>query len=384
MGFPEPSLDALQQSDELRRCISHTIDRAGGWLSFAQYMEMALYQPGFGYYCSGTQKLGPAGDFVTAPEISPLFGDVLAVQLAEIMRRSAPAIFECGGGSGALAARLVPALDRLGMPIDRYSILELSGELRERQQERLAHGGDRLLDRVEWSDTMPERFNGVVLANEVLDAMPVHLVAWRQGGVFEVGVSHAPAGRFVWSEQPAAGVLLEATKALPVALDASPYVSEIGLAARAWVRSWGERIERGALLLIDYGYPRHEYYHPERMNGTLRCHFRHRVHDDPFYLPGLNDITAHVDFTAIAEAGCDAGLELLGYTSQARFLFNCGLADVLGKCIPDSLDYLRLAGGVQTLTSPAEMGELFKVMALGRGIASGLVGFAQGDRSHTL
>jgi SAM-dependent MidA family methyltransferase len=347
-------------------------------------MEMALYEPGLGYYCSGTQKFGAAGDFVTAPELSPLFAQALAVQFAEIMRSSAPRIIECGGGSGALATQLLPALEQAGIEVERYAILELSGELRQRQRERLALSEHPVLERVEWLDAMPERFTGVVFGNEVLDAMPVHLLVWRRSGVFELGVSLDRAGRFAWCERPAAGLLLDSARSVPVAQDSFPYVSEIGLAARAWVASWAERLELGALLLIDYGFPRHEYYHAERMNGTLMCHYRHYAHDDPFHLPGLNDITSHVDFTAVAEAGCDAGLRLLGYTSQAQFLLSCGLADILCEYNPDSPDYLRLARGAQTLLSPSEMGELFKVMALGKGIEARLIGFARGDRSHAL
>jgi len=367
----------------LSRRIAAEIDAAGGWISFARYMELALHCPGLGYYGGGSTKFGTSddgGDFVTAPELTPLFGQTLAVQVAQILRTSAPVVLEVGAGSGRLAADLLLALAADGLP-EHYLILELSGELRARQRETIAAAVPGLLDRVVWLDRLPEAFSGCVVANELLDAMPVHALAWRDEGLQERGVGIAD-DRFAWSERPAPDYLVRTASALPVV---APYESEIGLAAAGWVAEWGRRLVRGALLLLDYGLPRHEYYHPGRNGGTLRCHYRHRAHGELFAWPGLSDITAHVDFTAVAEAGHGAGLEVLGYTSQASFLINLGLGELLGaRREADEVSGLRAAGAVQMLISPNEMGELFKVIALGRGIDEPLRGFVRGDRTHTL
>jgi SAM-dependent MidA family methyltransferase len=382
MTMPQPDADAAESSRRLAALIATEIEQAGGWISFARYMEMALYAPGLGYYSGGARKFGTAGDFVTAPELSPLFAQTLAAQVEPILAASAPRLLEAGAGSGALAVGLLLALERRGALPERYEILELSGELRARQQDSIARGAAHLSGRVGWLDTLPESFSGVVVANELLDALPVNLVAWREDGVFERGVVLADGG-FAWSERPAEGALLAVAQELTFV--SPPYVSEINLAARAWVAEWGRILQRGALLLIDYGFPQREYYHPQRAEGTLMCHYRHHAHGDPFWLPGLNDITAHVDFTAIAEAGHDAGLEVLGYTSQAQFLLNCGLAQLLEARQGDGATaYAALASGAQKLISPAEMGELFKVLALGKGIDAPLLGFASGDRLHAL
>ncbi|MEW5888469.1 MAG: SAM-dependent methyltransferase [Pseudomonadota bacterium] len=381
MSLPSADSHALAHSERLRSRIRQEIRAAGGWISFARYMELALYAPGLGYYSGGARKFGAAGDFVTAPELSPLFARSLAVQAQEILSAGGPDILEVGAGSGALAAELLPELERRGALPRRYAILELSGELRQRQEQRLRAAASHLLARVEWLETLPAAFSGLVLANELLDAMPVHLVAWREDGICECGVAPDAQGGLRWEERPARGVLLAAAETLPVS---PPYLSEINLAARAWVAEWGRILQSGALLLIDYGFPRREYYHPQRGTGTLMCHYRHHAHDDPFHLPGLTDITAHVDFTALAEAGHAAGLQVLGYTSQAQFLLNCGIVDLLGIPATDPVAHARLAAGVQKLLSPSEMGELFKVMALGRGMETPLLGFRRGDRLHAL
>ncbi len=381
MPLPSPDPHALAHSEHLRDRMRQEIRAAGGWISFARYMELALYAPGLGYYSGGAHKFGAAGDFVTAPELSPLFARSLAGQAQEILAAGGPDILEVGAGSGALAAALLPELERRGAPPRRYAILELSGELRQRQEQRLRAAAPQLLARVEWLDRLPSAFSGLVLANELLDAMPVHLVAWREDGIHERGVALDAAGAFRWQERPAEGAVLAAAANLPVG---APYVSEINLAARAWVAEWGRILQSGALLLIDYGFPRREYYHPQRASGTLMCHYRHHAHDDPFHLPGLTDITAHVDFTALAEAGHAAGLQVLGYTSQAQFLLNCGIVDLLGAPGAEAAAHARLAAGVQKLLSPSEMGELFKVLALGKGLAAPLLGFRRGDRLHAL
>jgi SAM-dependent MidA family methyltransferase len=379
--LPEPGEDAKQASRALVGHIGAEIDAGDGWMPFARYMELALHHPGLGYYGGGSLKFGEAGDFMTAPELSPLFGQALAVQIAEIMAQSSPAILEVGGGSGRLAADLLRALDAAGRPVRHYLILELSGELRARQQATLAEMAPEFSDRVTWLDDLPAHFSGCVLANELLDAMPVHALAWRPQGLMERGVVRAGDG-LGWGERPASAALATLAATLPVV---GSMESEIGLAARSWVAEWGRRLEVGALLLIDYGLPQHEYYYPGRNHGTLRCHYRHRAHDNPFWWPGLCDITAHVDFTAIAEAGHGAGLDVLGYTTQANFLINCGLPQLLAaRRQEDSVSALRAAGAVQVLVSANEMGELFKVIALGRGMSEPLCGFARGDRTHTL
>lgn len=382
VNLPVPSPAAEEHSHRVREAVARAIDAAGGWLPFSGYMNLALYEPGLGYYAAGARKFGAEGDFITAPELTPLFGRAVAVQLVELMEWSAPRIVEVGGGTGALAADLLNELTRRNAPPLSYEILELSADLRARQQETLRRRAPELMDRVSWLDRLPDRYSGVVVANEVLDVMPVQLVTWKAGGIFERGVVVGGGGDFAWEDRPASGALLRAAQALGVT---APYLSEICLAARAWIAEWGRRLADGAIVVIDYGFPRHEYYHPQRSAGTLRCHYRHRAHNDPFYLPGLNDITAHVDFTAIAQAGNEAGLELLGYGSQAQFLLNCGILDILQEAAPvTGSTYLRQAADVQRLLSPAEMGELFKAMVLGRGIEHPLVGFLRGDRRHSL
>lgn len=385
MKLPAPSPDALAFSDALKRRIGDEIEAAGGWIGFDRFMQLALYAPGMGYYSGGAQKFGAAGDFVTAPEISSAFSLTLATQAVQIMALSAPQIIEVGAGSGRLAADLLLELERRNALPERYAILDLSGELRERQRTTIAQRAPHLIDRVYWLDRLPERFDGLVLANELLDAMPVQLVRWEDAVIFERGVS-VRQGEFAWNDRPAEGRVLEKAQGIAEEFPLpAGYLSEICLAAADWTASWANILNQGALLLIDYGFPRHEFYHPQRDIGTLMCHYRHHAHGEPFLLPGLQDITAHVDFTAIVEAGFNAGLELLGYTTQATFLINCGLTEVLARTpADDMLRYLPQAQAVQKLISPAEMGELFKVIALGKGIEDTLIGFAQGDRSETL
>lgn len=382
-SLPAPCAAAQSASRALSACISACIRTAGGWLPFADYMEMALHLPGLGYYAGGAHKFGTAGDFVTAPELTPLFGQALARQIAQIHAvLPAPSLLEVGAGSGRLAADLLQALEALDSLPERYAILELSGELRARQRETIGSAVPHLASRVVWRDRLPEKFTGCVVANELLDALPTHAVAWRAAGLMERGVTEAHGG-FVWAdERPAQGPLAAAMAALPVQ---PPFEGEVGLAARAWVAEWGRRLERGALLLLDYGLPRHELYHPLRNRGTLRCHHQHRLHEDPFWWPGLSDITAHVDFTAVAEAGFDTGLDVLGYTNQATFLINCGIGALrAARQEAGGAPALRAAGAVQMLLAPREMGEMFKAIALGKGVSAPLLGFAHGDRSHTL
>jgi SAM-dependent MidA family methyltransferase len=339
--------------------IAQEIADRGGWIDFARYMQLALHEPGAGYYAGGA-RIGAAGDFVTAPELGRLFGRTLARALEGF-----PAVLEIGAGSGALAEVLVASLDC------DYFILETSGEMRARQAARLG-------PKVHFLDELPAGFKGVIIANEVVDAMPVHLVHWTEHGILERGV----AWPLAWSDRPAEGALLDAARVLPVE---PPYVSEINLLAAPWMRHLVESLAEGAIFVIDYGFPRREYYHPQRSSGTLMCHYRHRAHGDPFAHPGEEDITAHVDFTALAEAAHEAGAEALGYTTQAQFLVNCGITEVLAEVnAENALHYAPIAAQAQKLLSPAEMGELFKVLGVARGLGRPLPGFSRGDRLHTL
>jgi SAM-dependent MidA family methyltransferase len=381
MALPEPSAEAHAHSELVVRRIRDEIAAGGGWLPFSRYMELALYAPGLGYYSAGARKLGRDGDFVTAPEISPLFGRTLARQLQQALAAGVDQVLEVGAGSGALAATLLEELERLGALPRSYLILELSADLRERSRDTLAARVPHLLERVAWLATLPRVFSGVILGNEVLDAMPADVVRARAGAIDEAGVASAD-GRLDWSYRPAGEELARAAGALALP---EGYRTELQRAASAFVRSVGDILERGVALFVDYGFPAREYYHPQRSQGTLMCHYRHRAHQDPFFLPGLQDITTHIDFSAIARAAGEAGLEVKGYTSQAQFLINCGITEVLSRTDPEKAStFLPLAAQVERLTSPAEMGELFKVIAMARGLAAPLVGFAAGDRRQAL
>ncbi len=365
-ALPAPSQEALAHSERVVELIRGEIEWTGGWISFARYMDLALYAPGLGYYAAGTAKLGGAGDFVTAPEMTPLFGRTLARTAREVLAQTGGEILELGAGSGRLARDMLLELERLRVLPERYLILETSPDLRARQHDLFARDTPHLLPRLAWLDSLPDHFTGVVLGNEVLDALPVHMVHWRADGTMERGVAWRE-GDLAWEDRAIrSDALDEAAAGLSMP---DGYLSEINLAAPALVASLARCLERGMLLFIDYGFPRAEYYHPQRDMGTLRVHYRHHSLDDPFFLPGLADITAHVDFSAVARAGEAAGLELLGYDSQARFLLHSGLLDLMQEIDAGSVDYLRMAAPVQKLLQPSEMGELFKVIALGRGVA---------------
>jgi SAM-dependent MidA family methyltransferase len=381
-SLPQPSAEAQSHSDQLCATLRSDIAAHGGWIPFARFMALALYAPGQGYYSAGAAKFGADGDFVTAPELSPLFGQTLARQVAEIMAHSAPALLELGAGSGKLAADVLGELEQLGCLPQHYDILEVSADLRQRQNQYLTARVPHLVNRVRWTDTLPATIAGAVIANEVLDALPVHLLRWTDSGLLERGVG-CQNGRFVWQERTLENpALIDAAQAIHVPHD---YLSEISPAAQGLVASLCARLQQGVLLFVDYGFGSDEYYHAQRKFGTLMCHYRHHAHDDPFFLPGLQDITAHVDFTAIAECAVDNGAQLLGYTTQAHFLINCGITDLLAARDPENMrDYLPLSAQLQKLTSPAEMGELFKVIALGKGVEQALRGFRSGDRSRML
>ena len=380
--LPTPTPDALAHSQRVVAHLQKLIQLAGGWISFAQYMEAALYAPGLGYYAAGATKLGPAGDFVTAPEMTPLFGRTLAHAMAPVLKETDGEVMELGAGSGKLAVDVLGELERLDALPTRYGILEVSADLRARQQERLAHELPHLADRVHWLDALPDQFSGVMLGNEVLDALPVELVHWTDSEPMQRGVSLGGEA-FVWQDRPIADPTL---RARAETLHPAPgYLSEINLAADALIAALAHSLDHGLILMIDYGFGESEYYHPQRHMGTLRAHYRHHALDDPFYLPGLCDLTAHVDFSAVARAGEASGLSLAGYASQANFLINAGLTELLMQISPtDAAVYLPQANAVQRLVSPAEMGDLFKVIGLSKGDIAPLAGFARGDRSHSL
>ncbi|MDT8364147.1 MAG: SAM-dependent methyltransferase [Nitrosomonas sp.] len=390
MNFPLPDPLAREHSNVLKTLLQKQIVDAGGWLSFADYMQAALYTPGMGYYSAGMAKFGESGDFVTAPEISSLFGQALAQQVAGVLAEIPHgSILELGAGSGKLAVDILHELEQLGRLPVYYDILEISAELRQRQQITIEHYVPHLSHRVRWLTALPDCFNGLILANEVLDATPVHLVTWQNGNIFEQGVAWHDQ-EFLWQSRPLAeGELSKIALQLPpthdLAITDDGYLSEISLANRRLIRSLAERLQQGVMLLIDYGFGEREYYHPQRRQGTLMCHYRHHAHDDPFYLPGLQDITAHVDFTAIAETALEAGLQLKGYATQAHFLINCGVTDILARVPADQPgNYLPLANQVQRLVSSAEMGELFKVIAFSKAFDSPLQGFSRGDLQRLL
>ena len=377
-----PSAEEAARSAALAQEIASHLVRAGGAIDFEDFMALALYAPGLGYYSGPQQKFGAAGDFVTAPELSPLFGECLAQQCAEVLELLGGGdVLEAGAGSGALAAQILTALDRRGALPTRYFILELSADLRTRQRETIAARAPQALHRVEWLDAWPAALTGVVVANELLDAMPVQRF-WFDGVAAHLLTVRHDGERFLWGSRAAPPALTQRIAALNLPAD---YLSEIGLQAEAWVASLCDVLERGAALLIDYGFPRAEFYHPQRSSGTLMCHYRHRAHDNPLILPGLQDITSHVDFTAIAEAAHSAGLEVHGYTSQAAFLLGTGIMSLAeASDTSDTRAHLALTQAVKKLTLPSEMGELFKVMALTRDIEAPLRGFALSDRRMSL
>jgi SAM-dependent MidA family methyltransferase len=381
--LPPPDPDAAMHGIEVVAALQEHIRSRGGWIPFDDYMRFVLYAPGLGYYTAGASKLGRAGDFVTAPEMTSLYGHALATQVAALLAPGASEIVELGAGSGRLAADVLLALEAAGRLPSRYAILDVSADLRERQRATLDARIPHLAARVAWLDALPERMAGVVLMNEVLDAIPCALVARVGGAWCERGVVIA-GDRLVLRDRPLrAGALLAHARArFPAEGD---YVSELNPAAEALVATIGARLARGALIVVDYGFPRHEYYHPQRAEGTLMAHYRHRALADPLAWPGLCDLTAHVDFTAMAEAGVRAGLEVAGFTTQAAFLLDCGLLDRLASVgAPESVAYVREAAAVQRLVSPAEMGELFKVLALCRGEGFNWPGFAHADMRRRL
>lgn len=392
--LPTPSIAAKKHSDLLELRIKKRIIEVGGWLSFTDFMHMSLYEPALGYYSGGAKKFGLGGDFVTAPEISPLFAQTLARQVAQVLEqvsndKANADILELGAGTGKLAVDLLLELQSLAQLPAHYFILEVSDHLRHIQRETIKkHLPDDLFQRVRWIDVLPTALTGVILGNEVLDAIPVHIIRTHQEGLYERGVV-VEQEKLVWKDRKLdegkslyAQHLLQAVNKLNLPND---YVTEINLAANGLIASLASVLKQGVILMIDYGFAAHEYYHPQRNLGTLMCHYQHYAHTDPLINMGLQDITAHVNFTAIAEAGVGSGLTLGGFCSQAQFLMNCGVLDLLSQVSPsDMARYAPLAAAAQKLLSPAEMGDLFKVIALTKAIDAPLMGFVWGDKSHTL
>lgn len=409
--LPSLSADEEQHSRAAAALIRAEIVAAAGWLSFARFMELALYAPGFGYYSAGSAKIGPGGDFVTAPEVSDLFSRCLARQCAEVLRSTGGGILELGAGTGRMAVTLLESLSEAGMLPDRYAILEVSADLAERQRARIQRLPRMLRERVAWLQRLPETpLRGLVLANEVLDALPFHRFVVRTGEVRELGVA-LDGEAFIWRECPDPGLgqhdlghekshsghgqaQLEREQAelqmaaatlmrdLPVALPEG-YTSEICLGIAPWIAGVGHCIDRGVLLLFDYGLPRSHYYHPQRTDGTLRCHFKHRAHGDPLINVAVQDITAWVDFTRVAEAAVCAGLDVVGFATQAAFLLGTGIEE-LTAAAAGAAEQVRLAGEARRLLLPGEMGESFKVMALSRDMPDTLSGFVHQDLRRSL
>lgn len=403
-NVPDPSVgpgDAIECA--LRTRIGQTIDGCGGWIGFDRFMAMALYEPGLGYYVSGNSIFGHQGDFVTAPEISPLFGATVARQIAAWLEDPAlracaqPTIYEFGAGTGALASQILATLMAMGHASGRYRIIETSPSLRQRQRETLQARPDGW--QVDWLDELPSAIEGVVIANEVLDAIPVQIVEWDGAQWHELGVARRGAHGYDWAPRAVSAErvaeLMNGDPSMTEPFDGTwlaalsvPYRTEVAPQVRAWTRTVAERLRVGAMLLLDYGFPARELYHPQRAGGTLMMHHRHRAHTDPFVHIGAQDMTAHVNYSAVRLSAERAGLSLVGYTSQARFLLNGGVLDVFARARSemDQRQAFALAHGLQKLVSEAEMGELFKVIAFERGLGRGAFapGFTDADRSGSL
>lgn len=368
--LPSPQADAKSHSDRLQQLICDEI-KAQGPMPFARYMQMALYQPGLGYYSAGARKLGAAGDFITAPELSSLFSRCVARQCAQVVAQAGGSILELGAGSGVMALDILRELEATHQSPTQYFILEISADLRERQQQLFQEKSPHLLSRVKWLDTLPENFTGIILANEVIDAMPVHKFLIEDP--IKTLCVDIEEDQLVWKTISADSNLIDAINNLDIMFEKG-YASEINVLVSAWIKSLSQCLTAGVILLIDYGFPRHEFYHPDRKQGTLMCHFQHHAHDNPLLYPGIQDITSHVDFTAIAEAADENNLSVAGFTNQAAFLISCGLTDML-EVVQDDATRFEFSQQIKRLTMPSEMGELFKVMALTKGFDEALIGF---------
>jgi SAM-dependent MidA family methyltransferase len=385
--LPPLSGDEARHSEALMAVIREQLGQGSGWLSFERFMELALYAPGLGYYSAGSAKLGAGGDFVTAPEVSDLFSRCVARQCAQLLAVTGGDILELGAGTARMAGAVLTELAAAGRLPERYAILEVSADLTQRQQAYVAQLPAVLRERIVWLTQLPPApFTGVMLANEVADALPCRRFILKGGAVQELGPGLDTAGHLGDAAAAPDTALLNECTRLFAELDAplpEGYISEVCLRADAWVASLADVLQRGALLLFDYGLPRRHYYHPQRQTGTLRCHFRQYVHDDPYINVGLQDITAWVDFTRLAEAGLSAGLDVEGFATQAAFLLGNGIEAMTAGARSD-VERVRLAGEARRLMLPEEMGEAFKVLALTRGLEAPLVGFALQDLRHLL
>jgi len=387
--LPAPAPDALASSDALVESITGEIKACGGAIAFDRFMEMALYEPGLGYYVAGAHKFGSGGDFVTAPELGQLFGRTLAVQVCDVLHKLADDgdanVLEFGAGTGALATTLLSALDQIEALPAHYFIVEPSPELQLRQREAVADLPERIGQRVQWLDVLPESFRGVVVANEVVDAMPVSRYRCHGDAVQEQHVVTTAQDELAFAWQNCDNVPDTVATLVHEHSLTQDYEIEVNARGDAWINALASMLKQGVVLLVDYGFAAGEYYLPERVAGTLRCHYRHFAHDDALFLPGLQDITCHVDFTRVATAADAAGLDVLGFSSQGAFLLSLGLLDLAeGEHGEDVAANAVLAKEVMTLTGPNAMGETFKVMALGKGVDDPLAGFAMSDRRARL
>lgn len=381
--LPDPTPEALAASRALNDIIRREIETAGGAIPFSRYMELALYQPQYGYYSGGTHKIGSGGDFVTAPVLTPLFARTLTRQIEALLPQTGGTVYEFGAGTGALAAEL---LNSLSGSLKRYCIIEVSPNLAQRQREHIAAHAPEHIGKVSHLSALPESFDGVIIGNEVLDAMPIERISQSADGSLKRGCVALDGEGFVHTERELAADSPLAAAARQYFPPALPYSSELHPAQHAFVRTLAQKLERGAMIWIDYGFDAAQYYHLQRDDGTLIGHYRHHTVHDPFFLPGLTDLTAHVNFTDIAEAGCSTGLDLIGYANQAAFLLNLSITELLAEHYPEpeSPAYLKAAAAVHTLTAAHEMGELFKVIAFGKHIDPDWQGFVFGDSCHRL
>lgn len=382
MTLPLPSPTAQQSSANLQTLLAEEIKKHGNWIPFSRFMELVLYAPQYGYYTGGSHKIGNDGDFITAPTLTPLFARTLARQLQELLPQTAGNIYEFGAGTGQLAADL---LNNLSDGINRYYIIEISPELAARQKDLIQTLAPQATQKIIHLSALPETFDGIIIGNEVLDAMPVEIIRKDEGGSFEhVGVC-LDNDRFTYSARPLHDLQLSALASLYFPKISSPYTSELHPQQYAFIRTLASRLEHGCMIFIDYGFDAAQYYHPQRNQGTLIGHYRHHVIHNPFDFIGLADLTAHVNFTDIAQAGTDAGLDLIGYLPQSHFLLNLGITDLLAQTgQTDSAAYIREAAAVQKLIDQHEMGELFKVIAFGKNINIDWTGFCFGDICYKL
>ena len=382
MTLPLPSPAAQQSSANLQTLLAEEVKKYGNWIPFSRFMELVLYAPQYGYYTGGSHKIGNNGDFITAPTLTPLFARTLARQLQELLPQTAGNIYEFGAGTGQLAADL---LNNLSDGINRYYIIEISPELAARQKDLIQTLAPQAAQKIIHLSALPETFDGIIIGNEVLDAMPVEIIRKDEGSSFEhVGVC-LDNDRFTYSARPLHDLQLSALASLYFPKISSPYTSELHPQQYAFIRTLASRLEHGCMIFIDYGFDAAQYYHPQRNQGTLIGHYRHHVIHNPFDFIGLADLTAHVNFTDIAQAGTDAGLDLIGYLPQSHFLLNLGITELLAQTgKTNSAAYIREAAAVQKLIDQHEMGELFKVIAFGKNINIDWTGFCFGDICYKL